>query len=82
MIIRPFNDSDDLAKIQLLRKLKELTNPTSTFFLKLEVKGKTRGRSSLKVDTSTRKNPSKFEYVLFNKDGKSIHAMSSSTLSL
>ena len=50
MIVKRFNDSDDLAKVQLLRKLKELTNPASTFLLEPKVKGKTLGCPSLKAD--------------------------------
>lgn len=82
IIMKRFNLNNDLAKVQLLRKLNELKNPASTFLLELEVKGKTDGRPSLKVDTSTHRNPSKFEYGLSNKNGKFVHVMFSSTLSL
>lgn len=82
IIMKRFNVNNDLAKVQLLRKLKELKNPASTFLIELEVKGKTHGGSSLKVDTSTHRNPSKFEYGLSNKDGNFVHVMLSSTLSL
>lgn len=41
-----------------------------------------RGQPFLKVDASTRRNPSKFGYVLSNEDGKSVHARPSSTFSL
>lgn len=38
-----FNDGDDLPKVQLLRMLKELANPASTFLLKPEVKATMHG---------------------------------------
>lgn len=82
IIMKRFNVNNDLAKVQLLRKLKELKNPASTFLIELEVKRKTHGGPSLKVDISTHRNLSKFEYYLSNKDGKFVHVMLSSTLSL
>ncbi|KAH9750386.1 protein FAR1-RELATED SEQUENCE [Citrus sinensis] len=79
MIIKSFEDSDGFGKMQIKRKLKELTDPSSTFLIEPTIKDKTRGRPSQKLDKSTRRDPSRFEYVVSAQDNHSPNIMSSST---
>ncbi|XP_024039451.1 uncharacterized protein LOC112098079 [Citrus clementina] len=79
MIIKRFEDSDGFGKMQIKRKLKELADPFLTFLIELPVKAKTRGRPSQKLDKSTRRDPSRFEYVVSAQDNHSPDIMSSST---
>ena len=56
LIAKKFQDNDQLGKIQILKKLKEVANPLSTNLLEPDVKLNTRGRSTSKKnksDTST-----------------------------
>ncbi|KAH6801481.1 hypothetical protein C2S52_001945 [Perilla frutescens var. hirtella] len=56
-----FNTSDEVGKLALKRKLRELGNPTTTFLTPPLEKCKTKGRRSLKELYSTRRDPSYFE---------------------
>ena len=67
-ISKRFEDYDDTMKIQLLKKLKELANPESSSLTEPEVKLKTRGRPKTKISTSTKRDPSAFEYVQYVHD--------------
>ena len=67
LIGKIFQDSDQLGKIQILKKLKEVENPSSTYLIEPDVKWNTRGQSTSKkkkLDISTRRDPSAFEYAL------------------
>ena len=81
MILKRFNGVDDCSKIQLLKKLKELADPALTFLVELEVKTKVRGRPSMKLDKSTRRDPSKFEYVESLQGNHHTHLISLNTAS-
>ena len=79
MIEKRFDKIDDGSKLQLLKKLKELANPASTSLIEPEVKCNTRGRPPMKHDTSTRRDPSMFKYVLSTQGNHSPSLMSLST---
>ena len=66
-----FNEYDSTRKLQLLKKIRELTMPDSTHLIEPEVKTRTRGRPTMKVDTSTRRDPSVFELVPSAQDSYS-----------
>ena len=72
IIAKKFKQLDGAAQLQMLRKLREIASPDST---SLEEPAKkmtgSRGRTSLKVDTSTRRDPSAFELVLSGQDSYS-----------
>lgn len=53
MILKCFNNNDYTRNLEILKKLKELVDGTSTFLIELEVKAKTQGQHSPKADTST-----------------------------
>ncbi|KAK3223224.1 hypothetical protein Dsin_010249 [Dipteronia sinensis] len=71
MIMKRFEQMDDSGKLQLKKKLMELANPESTHLVEPIVKAKARGRPSRKLDTSTCRDPSQFEYVLATLDNHS-----------
>ncbi|XP_052300876.1 PKS-NRPS hybrid synthetase cheA-like [Citrus sinensis] len=77
MILKRFNNNDYTGKLQILKKLKELANPASTYLIEPEAKARTRGRPSSKADNSTRRDPSKFEHVLSALNSHSPHLSSS-----
>ena len=80
LIAKKFHSSDQRGKIHILKKLRELGNPSSTPLLEPEVKLNTHGRSSLKkkkLNRSTHWEQSTFEYALSMKD--SVPARLSST---
>ncbi|GMP83360.1 hypothetical protein CsSME_00037303 [Camellia sinensis var. sinensis] len=52
----------------LLQKLRELAKLDCTFFTEPEVKSNPRGRPKLKIETSTRREPSAFEIVASAQD--------------
>ena len=49
-----FNEYDSTRKLQLLKKIRELSKPDSTHLIELKAISRTRGRPTMKVDTSTR----------------------------
>ena len=65
----------------LLKKLREFISPDSTFLMEVEhktdMRGRGRGRSrgrgrgQFKIDTSTKREPSAFEFVLSGEDSYS-----------
>ncbi|XP_052289406.1 uncharacterized protein LOC127899726 [Citrus sinensis] len=77
MILKRFNNNDYTGKLQILKKLKELANPASTYLIEQEATTRTRGRPSSKVDNSTCRDPSKFEHVLSVLNSHSPHLSSS-----
>ncbi|XP_028064223.1 uncharacterized protein LOC114267386 [Camellia sinensis] len=66
--IEKFQKNDETQQVILLRKLRELISPDSTFFmepeLKTDTRGRGRGRGQFKIDTSTKCESSVFEFVL------------------
>ena len=71
-----FSMANESEKLLMLKRLKEIANPTTTSLLEPQVNIRTRGRprnSKAKVDKSTRRDPSRFEYVESNKDSCSPH---------
>ena len=58
--------------------MKEIANPGCTFLLDPEVKIRTRGRPSIKIDTSTHLDPSAFEIVLSSQESCSFNVKSNS----
>lgn len=71
MFVKQFNEVDDARKLYLLRKSKEILNHYTTSLYEPEVKSNMCDWPSVKVDTSTRSNPSAFEYVLSTQDDQS-----------
>ncbi len=72
LIALRFKKLDGASQLQMIKKLREIASPDSTPLLE-PAKRKTgsRGRASLKVDTSTRRDPSAFELVLSGQDSYS-----------
>lgn len=87
MFVRRFKETDGPGKLYLLKKLRELTNPATTsnsaatLRVEHEVKTKTQGQPSLKVDTSAQ-DPSEYEYALSTLDSDSAQVRTSSTSSV
>ncbi|KAL9409227.1 hypothetical protein AB3S75_047588 [Citrus x aurantiifolia] len=81
MILQRFNNNDYTGKLKILKKLKELANPASTYLIEPEAKARARGRPSSKADNSTRRDLSKFEHVLSALNSHSPH-LSSSKISI
>ncbi|XP_028051733.1 uncharacterized protein LOC114256313 [Camellia sinensis] len=63
MFARHYKEVDPTMKVQMLKKLREIHTPERTFLTEPEVKLNLRGRPSLKIDTSTPRGPSAFEFV-------------------
>ena len=74
LIAKPFNK----IHLDILKKLKEIANHGCTFLLDPEVKTRTRGRPSIKVDTFTRRDPSTFEISLSGQESCSLNVKSNS----
>ncbi|XP_028122706.1 uncharacterized protein LOC114319843 [Camellia sinensis] len=55
-------------RLELLKKLKEIVYPGSTFLVEPEVKPKTRPRDHKKINVSTRRDPCAFELVQSGHD--------------
>ncbi|KAK9284672.1 hypothetical protein L1049_023848 [Liquidambar formosana] len=72
MVLHYFNNQDNETKLQLKKKLREMVCPSTTHLHEpIEVKHRTRGRPKKKIDTSTRRDPSGFEYALSGQDSYS-----------
>ncbi|KAL7171017.1 hypothetical protein ACSBR2_035806 [Camellia fascicularis] len=71
MFARRYEEVDRTMQVQMLKKLREIHTPESTFLIEPEVKLNLQGRPSLKIDTSTRREPSAFEFVPFAHDSYS-----------
>ena len=75
--IEKFQTIDEMLQVILLKKLRELISPDSTFLMEPELKTDTRGRGrglghgQFKIDTSTKREPSAFEFVLSGEDSYS-----------
>ena len=78
LIANRFNESSIEIQLDILKKLKEIANPGCTFLLDPEVKTRTRGRPSIKVDTSTRRDPFAFEISLSGQESCSLNVKSNS----
>ncbi|XP_028081087.1 uncharacterized protein LOC114282577 [Camellia sinensis] len=71
MLSTPHIEVDPDMKRFLLQKLRELAKPDCTFLIEPEVKSNPRGRPKLKIETSTRREPSVFEIVASAQDSYS-----------
>ncbi|XP_028083552.1 uncharacterized protein LOC114284804 [Camellia sinensis] len=75
--IKKFQTINETQQVIILKKLRELISPESTFLMEPELKTNTRGRSrgrghgQFKIDTSTKREPSAFEFVLSGEDSYS-----------
>ncbi|XP_028060852.1 uncharacterized protein LOC114264436 [Camellia sinensis] len=68
LFVNKFNESDRTMRLELLKKLKEIVYPGSTFLVEPEVKPKTRHRDHKKINVSTRRDPCAFELVQSGHD--------------
>ncbi|XP_028073557.1 uncharacterized protein LOC114275753 [Camellia sinensis] len=68
LLVNKFDESDRTMRLELLKKLKEIVYPGSTFLVELEVKPKTRPRDHKKINVSTRRDPCAFEFVQSRHD--------------
>ncbi|XP_028054675.1 uncharacterized protein LOC114258867 [Camellia sinensis] len=68
LFVNKFNESDRTMRLELLKKLKEIVYPESTFLVEPEVKPKTRPRDHKKINVSTRRDPCAFELVQSGHD--------------
>ena len=68
LFVNKFNESDRTMRLELLKKLKEIVYPESTFLVEPEVKPKTRPRDHKKINVSTRRDPCAFEFVQSGHD--------------
>ncbi|XP_028051977.1 PKS-NRPS hybrid synthetase CHGG_01239-like [Camellia sinensis] len=68
LFLNKFNESDRTMQLELLKKLKEIVYPESTFLVEPEVKPKTRPRDHKKINVSTRRDPCAFELVQSGHD--------------
>ncbi|XP_028098948.1 uncharacterized protein LOC114298553 [Camellia sinensis] len=68
LFVNKFNESDRTMRLELLKKLKEIVYPGSTFLVEPEVKPKTRPRDHKKINVSTRRDPCAFELVQSGHD--------------
>ncbi|XP_028068166.1 uncharacterized protein LOC114270779 [Camellia sinensis] len=71
LFMNKFNESDRTMQLELLKKLKEIRYPGSTFLVEPEVKPKTRPRDHKKINVSTRRDPCSFELVQSGHDSVS-----------
>ena len=71
VIVKLFNESDSGIRKQLLSKLREIAHSESASLIEPKIKIRTRGRLSLKVDTSTRCDPSAIVLVESTQDSNS-----------
>ncbi|XP_028102895.1 uncharacterized protein LOC114302124 [Camellia sinensis] len=77
MILKQFNESDIAMKLDMLKKLREIANPASTFLIEPDVKPNPR-RGHKKTDISCRRDPCAFEFVDDGHDNQSTLAPSQS----
>ncbi|XP_028102684.1 uncharacterized protein LOC114301927 [Camellia sinensis] len=68
LFVNKFNESDRTMRLELLKKLKEIVYPGSTFLVEPEVKPKTRPRDHKKINVSTCRDPCAFELVQSGHD--------------
>ncbi|KAL7208658.1 hypothetical protein ACSBR1_030404 [Camellia fascicularis] len=71
LFAKRFKEVDPDVKRFLLQKLRELAKPDCTFLIEPEVKSNPRGWPKLKIETSTRHEPSAFEIVASAQDSYS-----------
>ncbi|KAL7221792.1 hypothetical protein ACSBR1_023688 [Camellia fascicularis] len=71
LFAKQFEEVDPDVKRFLLQKLKELAKPDCTFLIEPEVKSNPQGQPKLKIETSTRREPSAFEIVALAQDSYS-----------
>ncbi|XP_028112685.1 uncharacterized protein LOC114310790 [Camellia sinensis] len=68
LFAKRFEEVDPDMKRFLLQKLRELAKPDCTFLIEPKVRSNPRGRPKLKIETSTRREPSAFEIVALAQD--------------
>ncbi|KAL7195922.1 hypothetical protein ACSBR1_036032 [Camellia fascicularis] len=68
LFVNKINASDRTIRLELLKKLKEIVYPGSTFLVEPEVKPKTRPRDHKKINVSTHHDPCAFELVQSGHD--------------
>lgn len=72
LIMRRFKANPKNIKLELLKKLKELANPETTSILEPAVNQRPKGRPKGKIDDSTRRDPSDFEYILSTQNSTTL----------
>ncbi|XP_028111572.1 uncharacterized protein LOC114309895 [Camellia sinensis] len=80
LFVNKFNESDRTMRLELLKKLKEIVYPGSTFLVKPEVKPKTRPRDHKKINVSTRRDLCAFALVQSGHDSFSLRDTQITTL--
>ncbi|XP_028092938.1 uncharacterized protein LOC114293099 [Camellia sinensis] len=68
LFVNKFNESDRTMRLELLKKLKEIVYPGSSFLVEPEVKPKARPRDHKKINVSTRRDLCAFELVQSGHD--------------
>ena len=74
LIMKRFKANLKSTKLQILQKLKELANPESTSLVEPMENHRPKGRPKIKIDKSTRHDPSDFEYIL-SAQGSTVPAL-------
>ncbi|KAJ4716771.1 FAR1-related sequence [Melia azedarach] len=84
MFVKRFEETDGPGKLQLLKKLRELTNSISTLnsASASHAEPEVNGWYSSKLDTSNYQDPSEFQYVLSVQDSDSAPLRTSSATSM
>ncbi|XP_028067424.1 uncharacterized protein LOC114270176 [Camellia sinensis] len=77
LILKWFEESDIAMQLDMLKKLREIANPASTFLIKPDVKRNPR-RGHKKINISCRRDPCAFELVDDEHDSQSTLASSQS----
>ncbi|XP_028067641.1 uncharacterized protein LOC114270370 [Camellia sinensis] len=77
LILKRFKESDIAMQLDMLKKLREIANPASTFLIEPDVKPNPR-RGHKKIDISCRRDPCAFELVDDGHDSQSTLASSQS----
>ncbi|XP_028057844.1 PKS-NRPS hybrid synthetase CHGG_01239-like [Camellia sinensis] len=77
LILKRFEESDIATQLDMLKKLREIANPASTFLIEPDVKPNLR-RGHKKIDISCRRDPCAFELVDDEHDSQSTLASSQS----
>ncbi|XP_028111262.1 uncharacterized protein LOC114309680 [Camellia sinensis] len=68
LFVNKFNENDRTMRLELLKKLKEIVYPGSTFLVEPEVKPKTRHQDHKKINVSTPRDLCAFELVQSGHD--------------
>lgn len=63
IFVRKFNEYDSITKLQMLKKLRKIVAPNSSHLMESEVKSTMQSHPHMKIDTSTRHEPSTFKIL-------------------